>query len=88
MFEVSVFTPAQFGAFVAWLVINRGPLGALVHPNTDDTEVGASSFHIFLDFSWWDIAGKVIAERPYPTSDVIGKQILIGLEYFQADERS
>ncbi|KAM0803413.1 DOPA-like domain-containing protein [Usnea florida] len=36
MFEVDVLTPAQFGAFVAWLVINRGPLSALVHPNTDD----------------------------------------------------
>ncbi len=34
MFEVNVFTPAQFGAFVAWLAIWRGPLSALVHPNT------------------------------------------------------
>lgn len=36
MFEVNVFTPAQFGAFIPWLVINRGPLSALVHPNTGD----------------------------------------------------
>ncbi|KAF2436182.1 hypothetical protein EJ08DRAFT_229444 [Tothia fuscella] len=36
MFEVNVFTPEQFGAFIAWLVINRGPLSALVHPNTGD----------------------------------------------------
>ena len=36
MFEVNLFTPAQFGAFVPWLVINRGPLSALVHPNTDN----------------------------------------------------
>lgn len=34
MFEVNIFTPAQFGAFIPWLVINRGPLSALVHPNT------------------------------------------------------
>ncbi|KAI0434249.1 DOPA-like domain-containing protein [Xylaria sp. FL1042] len=34
MFEVNLFTPAQFGAFVSWLVIWRGPLSALVHPNT------------------------------------------------------
>ncbi|KAF9767766.1 hypothetical protein IL306_015023 [Fusarium sp. DS 682] len=33
MFEVNVFNPAQFGAFVAWLAIWRGPLSALVHPN-------------------------------------------------------
>ncbi|KAI5776299.1 DOPA-like domain-containing protein [Geopyxis carbonaria] len=36
MFEVNVFTPLQFGAFVSWLVVNRGPLSALVHPNTGD----------------------------------------------------
>ncbi|MCJ1240675.1 hypothetical protein MMC14_008679 [Varicellaria rhodocarpa] len=36
MFEVNIFTPAQFGAFISWLVINRGPLSALVHPNTGD----------------------------------------------------
>jgi aromatic ring-cleaving dioxygenase len=33
MFEVNIFTPAQFGAFISWLVINRGPLSALIHPN-------------------------------------------------------
>ncbi|KAK5012491.1 DOPA-like domain-containing protein [Cryomyces antarcticus] len=38
MFEVNLFTPEQFGAFVPWLVINRGPLSALVHPNTDEEE--------------------------------------------------
>lgn len=31
-----MFTPAQFGAFIPWLVINRGPLSALVHPNTEN----------------------------------------------------
>ena len=35
MFEVNLFTPAQFGAFIPWLVVNRGPLSALVHPNTE-----------------------------------------------------
>ena len=39
MFEVNIFTPAQFGAFIAWLVINRGPLSVLVHPNTGEDEV-------------------------------------------------
>lgn len=38
MFEVNIFTPAQFGAFVPWLVINRGPLSALIHPNTVEGE--------------------------------------------------
>ena len=38
MFEVNLFTPAQFGAFIPWLVINRGPLSALLHPNTDDED--------------------------------------------------
>ena len=38
MFEVNVFSPSQFGAFVGWLAINRGPLSALIHPNTSDGE--------------------------------------------------
>ncbi|KAF4998975.1 hypothetical protein FGRMN_2774 [Fusarium graminum] len=33
MFEVNIFTPAQFGAFISWLTIWRGPLSALIHPN-------------------------------------------------------
>lgn len=36
MFEVNVFTPEQFGAFVSWLVVERGGLSVLVHPNTGD----------------------------------------------------
>lgn len=35
MFEVNIFTPAQFGAFVSWLAIERGPLSVLIHPNTE-----------------------------------------------------
>lgn len=38
MFEVNLFTPAQFGAFVSWLAIWRGPLSALIHPNTVEEE--------------------------------------------------
>ncbi|RDW86222.1 uncharacterized protein DSM5745_02864 [Aspergillus mulundensis] len=38
MFEVNLFTPAQFGAFVPWLVIQRGPLSVLIHPNTEEHE--------------------------------------------------
>lgn len=41
MFEVNLFTPAQFGAFVPWLAVWRGPLSALVHPNTTDGGGGA-----------------------------------------------
>lgn len=40
MFEVNLFTPAQFGAFIPWLVINRGPLSALIHPNTVNPKTG------------------------------------------------
>jgi aromatic ring-cleaving dioxygenase len=40
MFEVNLFTPAQFGAFIPWLVINRGPLSALIHPNSVNPETG------------------------------------------------
>ncbi|KAF3171938.1 hypothetical protein TWF225_009015 [Orbilia oligospora] len=45
MFEVNLFTPAQFGAFIPWLMLHRGPLSVLVHPNTGhelhDHTVGA-----------------------------------------------
>jgi len=36
MFEVNVHTPAQFGAFIPWLSVWRGPLSALIHPNTKE----------------------------------------------------
>ncbi|KAF3920580.1 hypothetical protein ABW21_db0200939 [Orbilia brochopaga] len=36
MFEVNLFTPVQFGAFVPWLMLHRGPLNALIHPQTPD----------------------------------------------------
>lgn len=36
MFEVNLHTPAEFGAFIPWLAIWRGPLSALVHPNTSE----------------------------------------------------
>ena len=33
MFEVNVFTPLQFGTFISWLAVHRGPLSVLIHPN-------------------------------------------------------
>ncbi|KAJ6024922.1 hypothetical protein N7540_005719 [Penicillium herquei] len=45
MFEVNIFTPAQFGAFIPWLVINRGPLSALVHPNTGESAASQERDH-------------------------------------------
>jgi len=39
MFEVNLFTPAQFGAFIPWLAIWRGPLSVLVHPNTTEEDI-------------------------------------------------
>ena len=33
---MALFTPHQFGAFVSWIFVHRGPLSVLVHPNTDD----------------------------------------------------
>lgn len=51
MFEVNVFTPAQFGAFVSWLAVWRGPLSALIHPNTIPEEGVSSSDSAFRDHS-------------------------------------
>jgi DOPA 4,5-dioxygenase len=33
MFEVDVKSPAEFGVFVSFLALNRGPLSVLVHPH-------------------------------------------------------
>ncbi|KAK8062810.1 DOPA 4 5-dioxygenase [Apiospora hydei] len=50
MFEVNLFTPAQFGAFIAWLAVWRGPLSALVHPNTvltaDERAAGVDAMEV------------------------------------------
>ena len=34
MYQVS-FQPELFGDFMPWLMLNRGPLSILVHPNTE-----------------------------------------------------
>lgn len=39
MFEVNLFTPAQFGAFIPWLSVWRGPLSVLIHPNTTEEDI-------------------------------------------------
>jgi aromatic ring-cleaving dioxygenase len=39
MFEVNLLSPQQFGAFVPWLAVHRGPLSVLVHPNTTEEDV-------------------------------------------------
>lgn len=44
MFEVNLFTPRQFGAFIPWLAINRGPLSVLVHPNTVEIDQDGKVF--------------------------------------------
>ncbi|KAL8728860.1 MAG: hypothetical protein Q9166_005100 [cf. Caloplaca sp. 2 TL-2023] len=36
MFQVNVGTPAEFGAFIPWLVVHHECLSVLVHPNTGD----------------------------------------------------
>ncbi|KAI1174351.1 DOPA-like domain-containing protein [Nemania sp. FL0916] len=46
MFEVDILTPAQFGAFVSWLAIWRGPLSVLVHPNTVEADVSRTAVEI------------------------------------------
>jgi aromatic ring-cleaving dioxygenase len=36
-FEVSLRSPVELGTMVAWLMVHRGPLSVLVHPNTEGT---------------------------------------------------
>ncbi|KAI9696297.1 MAG: hypothetical protein M1820_008220 [Bogoriella megaspora] len=42
----------QFGAFIPWLVVNRGPLSALLHPNTDDEERDHTQRATWLGEQW------------------------------------
>lgn len=72
MFEVNLFTPAQFGAFVAWLAIWRGPLSALVHPNT--TEGGGEA----------DPENEILVERRNHTQRAIwlGEKVPLDLTIF------
>ncbi|KAH8659885.1 DOPA-like domain-containing protein [Xylariales sp. PMI_506] len=39
-FQVDILNPLQFGAFIPWVSVHRGPLSVLVHPNTDTTGMG------------------------------------------------
>ncbi|KAI5797889.1 DOPA-like domain-containing protein [Peziza echinospora] len=57
MFEVNLFTPAQFGAFVPWFAMNRGPLRALVHPNTWGAEKDVGLWDHTVGAIW--IGGEV-----------------------------
>lgn len=81
MFEVNVFTPAQFGAFIPWLAIWRGPLSALVHPNTTEgtegDEVGESRGRS---------AAEVAVERRNHTQRAIwmGERVPLDLSAFDA----
>jgi len=85
MFEVNVFTPAQFGAFVAWLVINRGPLSVLVHPNTGDDEVSNRFDFFSCGKRELRLIGGLV-ERSYAESDLDGRAAAVGFESVQANE--
>ncbi|RMY67414.1 hypothetical protein D0863_07805 [Hortaea werneckii] len=59
MFEVNLFTPEQFGAFVPWLVIHRGPLSVLLHPNTGDDVRDHTQLA-----TWWVMSADVVRWPP------------------------
>ena len=67
MFEVNLHTPTQFGAFIPWLVVHRGPLSALIHPNLEleNADTGRANHteravwmgeRVPLDLSLFDLA--------------------------------
>ncbi|KAK0617424.1 DOPA-like domain-containing protein [Immersiella caudata] len=80
MFEVNIFTPAQFGAFVAWLAIWRGPLSVLIHPNTTETDVnlGRRELRNHTQRAIW------MGER-FPLDTAIFKRIETATEVPRAD---
>jgi aromatic ring-cleaving dioxygenase len=42
-FEVSLRSPLELGTFTAWLIVHRGPLSVLIHPNTDTDVTGETN---------------------------------------------
>jgi DOPA 4,5-dioxygenase len=48
MFEVKLTNNAEFGEFVPWLVLNRGPHSALVHPQTGDDFIDHAQYATWL----------------------------------------
>ncbi|KAI0125522.1 DOPA-like domain-containing protein [Xylariales sp. AK1849] len=72
-FQVDLLSPLQFGAFVPWIAVYRGPCSVLVHPNTDTTGMDLmqkteEEVHNHTDRAMW-IGDKV----PLDTS-FFGKQ--------------
>jgi DOPA 4,5-dioxygenase len=47
MYEAA-FAGAEFAAVVPWLMLNRGGLSILVHPNTDDPVADHEAFPLWL----------------------------------------
>ncbi|KAE9410221.1 hypothetical protein BT96DRAFT_367099 [Gymnopus androsaceus JB14] len=52
MFEVNTFNPHETGTLMAWLVIHRGPLSVLIHPNTDDELKDHSELATWIGERW------------------------------------
>jgi len=61
-FEVDLWTPEQFGAFVPWLMCNRGELSVLVHPNTDFDEVRDHTKRAIWLGEKWPVDVEVLEE--------------------------
>lgn len=74
MFEINIFTPAQFGAFIPWLSVWRGPLSALVHPNRDEPGVDGkvSELRDHTEYAIW------MGERIPLDMDMFKKAIAAG----------
>lgn len=73
MFEVNLFTPAQFGAFVPWLSIWRGPLSVLIHPNVVPEE---------------GVSPQASAKRDHSERAIwMGERIPLDLSIFNKDDQ-
>ncbi|CAI7676355.1 unnamed protein product [Penicillium pancosmium] len=79
MWEVNVHTPAQFGAFIPWLVINRGPLGCFMHPNTgDEIRDHVQRFTLFGNPPRNNMAKFTLFKDMTPALEAERKEILLG----------
>ena len=62
MFEINILTPAQFGAFFPWMVVNHGPLSVLVHPQTGDGLKEHTEVRVLAVMAWFMMLTQAVGD--------------------------
>ncbi|KAJ3739766.1 DOPA-like domain-containing protein [Lentinula detonsa] len=65
-FQVDTFNPHETGTLMTWLVIHRGPLSVLIHPNTDD-ELRSHTEHATWIGERWPLNSDLLEHHRHTT---------------------